>query len=390
LRINANSIDRRARTIPRGALGLGLALLFALGAQGQATRFTPPSAETFSGKKAAEDVLRSLQIDARAARDPLALLGLKMNDLVTHWHWGEALGTAPPTVELHFENDARAVIAAPSGALLGYLRYATNLIAKDPPKHLTPGSAPPKEDALAEVEAAAKVEEWIAKFLPAGSWRTGGLEYKDHHDITPGDLYGTWWIARAARIHLGYPARGVDVVVALDAASGELMQLQVPVFDPPRDAAIYFPVENARIKAEDYLSARPGEALAELILRDPNAPDQFLPDPNPTTRAERRRERKMERAIAEGDTAKVEALQADGDGSGAGPLPNPTPPTLAPGNVDVVLAPVSFVWSQAQWKPLSDTSPTPQFMLVYAFPTQTPTAPTGAIYVTTAGNEVVR
>lgn len=362
----------------------------ALGVQAETSSFTPPSAETFTGKRAAVDLLQRLQIDILAARDPLERVGLSTNDLVTHWQWSAPHDTAPPSVELQFENDARAVVAVPGGALLAYVRYGSYWVAPGPPEKFAPEKPETKDDALPEADAATKIDGWLAKFLPPGTWRSDPLEYKDRYDATPADLYGAWWETRAERIHLGYPVRGVDVHIAINATTGDLMQLQVPLFEGPREAAVYFPIENARIKAQDYLAARPAESLGELVLRDPAAPEQFLDaldsdfavrgglgNAKPGSRAERKRARKAEeKAIEEGST---------------GPQPLAIPPTLAPGDVPLVLAPVSLVYAQAQWKPLSDSTPTShQFLLVYAFPTQTPTARTAPVYVTAAGNEVVR
>lgn len=378
-----------------------IVLIVALATPAESNRFTPPSAETFSGKRAAQDVLLRLECDARAARDPLEQVGLRPGDLVAHWQVSAAHDTAPPSVELQYTNDARAVLALPGGALLGYLRYGSYYVAPGRPEEHAPPKPKSKEDALPEAEAKAQAEQWLARFLPADTWRIVAIEYKDRFDASPDDLYGAWWEARAERVFQGFPAIGVDAQVALDAETGALMQLVLPAFAPPREAVAYFPLLNARIKAEDYLASRPAEALMELTQHDPAAPEAFLDGleedfavrgglgaTQPGDRAARKRLRKAQKLAAQAGEAGSVPTESSNDATG--PQPTAIPPTLAPGDVPLVLAPLTQRFTQGQWQPLDPTDPTPKFELVYAFPTQTPTAPTAPLYITANNNEVAR
>lgn len=383
----AGSIATAPLRVPHAArLLLALALALPAYAEG----FTRPAAETFSGKQALSDALLRLGVDPREARPACDTLGISQDTLVTYWQWSAPADTAPPSIEFHLDTGARLVLEHPGGRLLAYVRHGNYWVAPGPPEQHAPAAPQSREAALPEADAAAQAAAWRDKLAPGGTWKASPPVYADRFDASPGDLYGAWWECAFERTHEGRAVRAAGIEIALDAATGQLMRVAVAPFTPPEASAVYFTPEHARLKADDFLRTVP-DPLAELLVVKIDAPTQQIDDiggqfavrggldaPNAPRKA--RREARRREKTPENGTDPLAAL----------PSIAPVPPVLADAPPELVYAPVREVWKQQTWQAIEAERPGMRLLLVYEFPTQTPTAPTLPVYVTAAGNEVVR
>lgn len=360
----------------------------------ESSAFTRKSAETFTGKQTIEGAFRSLEIDYRNSRDALDLVGIDNDDLVVYWTWGADNDTVLPSIEFHLEAGQYIIIDAASGKLLTYLRYGKYWVSPGPAEDSAPSEKKTRDDALPGEKAAEIANAWIEKLAPGAAWHPQPPEYKDRFDVVPGDLFGAWWEFNYERVYEGYPARGADAEIGLNAETGELMRFTLPIFTPPASVDIYFPPENARIKADDYLNIAPN-TLNDLLLYKPSLPEQQIQDTGNNfsvrgglvgSRAQRKEAKKELKQLKKNSNN-----NKDGGEALEGPIPEPIPPALAPGDPTLALVAVDEVWKQQTWRPIDATKPTArQYTLVYEFATQTPTALTLPVLVTTNGNEIVR
>jgi hypothetical protein len=313
---------------------------FASAARAESSAFSPPTAETFTGKQALEDAFLRLQLDYRNSRDALDLLGIGRNALVTYWQWSFPGDTAPPSIEFHFEAGQYVVIDIASGVLLTYLRHGEYWVTPGPPEASAPEVPKPKSAAITEDNAGKLAAEWLAKFAPTATWTADGPVYKDRFDVAPEDLLGAWWEFSFERTHGGYPVRGANAEIALNAETGELMRFALPLFAPPAGLAIYFPPENARIKADDYLQQDP-QCLEGLLAVKPNLPEQQIIDTGDNfsvrgglvgRRAQRKAEKKENKQLKTNKSNPSDPAPGE-----EFPIIAPIAPVLGPGEVQLAL-----------------------------------------------------
>lgn len=221
--------------------------LFAAASPAESISFTPDSSQTFSGRITLDDLYSRLSLDYIAGRKSLAPLDIGPNMQVEYWTFGAEKDLAPKSLEIHLQEGPWVVVAIADSRVLTYLRHGEYWVSPGRPEESAPATAKTKESALSEDTAKAKAQEWLAKLAPDGTWQVVEVTYKDRFDAVPQDLYGAWWEVTCERTHAGYPVRGANAYVGLDAETGTLMRFDLPPFSPPAGVEVYFPALNARL-----------------------------------------------------------------------------------------------------------------------------------------------
>lgn len=380
------------------AMGKRLSVCLLLGCAGalghaESTAFTPESALSFSGRITLDDLYSRLNLDYIAGRKSLAPLDIGPNAQVEYWTYGAEKDLAPRSLEIHLQDGPWVVVALADSRVLTYLRHGTYWVSAGRPEDSAPTTAKTRENAISEDKAKATAEEWMAKLAADGTWQVAEVNYKDRFDVVEKDLFGAWWEVSCERTHGGFPVRGANAYVGLDAETGALMRFDLPPFTPPRSVEVYFPPANARLQAQLYMESAPNP-LMDLVQFETGAPeasiaalgDDFTARGAGFVGKDSRQAKKLAKRL-EKEQRKAAEDAPDGE---AAEVAKAIPPTLLASEPTLALVLVSEVYKQNQWQPIDATDPKPRYALAYEFATQTPTAPTRPVYVLAATDEVAR